>query len=180
MPPEPGILPADAPERLRRAKLLALDVDGTLTDGRIVYDDRGGELQSFCVLDGFGLSMVRKAGVLLAWISGRGSAATERRARELGVGELVCQSGPKGAVLRGIQERHGIAPDATIAMGDDLFDLELAQRASFFAAPPGAHPDVLERADYVCRAAAGAGAARELCDHLLRALGAFPELPDGR
>jgi len=180
MPPEPGILPADGPERLRRARLLALDVDGTLTDGRIVYDDQGGELQSFCVQDGHGLVMVRKAGVQLAWITGRGCAATERRARELQVVELVCRSGPKGAVLSALQERLGIEPDATVAMGDDVTDLELALHAGFFAAPATARPEVRERADYVCAARAGDGAVRELTDHLLRALGRFPEPPSAR
>ena len=180
MPAEPGILPPDGAERLARMRLFVLDVDGTLTEGRIVYDDQGRELQSFCVQDGHGLVMVRKAGVALAWITGRGSAATERRAKELQVVALACQSGPKAKVLRELQERLEIAPDETLAMGDDVTDFELAQHAGFFAAPANARPEVLELADYVCQATGGSGAVREVCDHILRARGCFPEPPSGR
>jgi len=180
MPPEPGILPPDGAERLARMRLFVLDVDGTLTEGRIVYDDQGRELQSFCVQDGHGLVMVRKAGVALAWITGRGSAATERRAKELQVVELVCRSGPKGQVLEELQERLGIRPEETLAMGDDVTDFELAGRAGLFIAPANARPEVLDHADYVCRASGGSGAVREICDHILRARGCFPEPPSGR
>ena len=104
---------------LARVRLLALDVDGTLTDGRVVHVGEE-ELQAFCVLDGQGIAWLREAGVATAWITGRGCRATERRAAELRVEELVCQAGPKEELLADIQERLGIGPQETVAMGDDL------------------------------------------------------------
>ena len=139
--------------RLAAVRLAAFDVDGTLTDGRVVYiGDQ--ELQAFCVYDGQGLSWLRKAGVTLAWITGRGCASTERRAQELDVEHLHTRSGPKEEVLRGIQERTGIAPSATLAMGDDLPDLAMARAADLFVAPASARLEVQEAADFVTSAAA--------------------------
>ena len=165
---------ASARAKLARVRLLALDVDGTLTDGRVTYDDAGAETVSFSVQDGHGLVLLREAGVALAWISGRGSAGTERRARELGVRELHLKAGPKEAVLAEIQARLSIAVDETAAMGDDVPDLGLARRAGFFAAPADAHPEVRACAAFVTSAAGGRGAVRELADLLLEARGVTP------
>jgi len=155
---------------LARVRLLALDVDGTLTDGRVTYvgDE---ELQAFCVRDGQGLAWLARAGVQLAWISGRGCTATRRRAEELGVIELHLRCGPKAAVLEGVQERLGVTPDETASMGDDLPDLALASRSAFFACPADARAEVRERADLVCNARGGEGAVRELAEAILAAKG---------
>jgi 3-deoxy-D-manno-octulosonate 8-phosphate phosphatase (KDO 8-P phosphatase) len=161
--------------RLAGVRLLALDVDGVLTDGRVTYVGDH-ELQSFCVQDGQGLVWLRKAGVELAWITGRGCQATERRAHELGVRELHVRSGPKDKVLADIQQRLGVTPDETAAMGDDLPDLGLAERAGFFAAPANARREVRARASLVTRASGGAGAVRELVEHILRAQGRWRDV----
>lgn len=161
--------------RLAGVRLLALDVDGVLTDGRVTYVGEH-ESQSFWVQDGQGLVWLRKAGVRLAWISGRGCEATERRARELGVDELHLRSGPKDQVLGEVQARLGVAPAETAAMGDDLPDLGLAERAGFFAAPANARSEVRARADLVTRASGGAGAVRELVEHILRAQGRWDDV----
>jgi 3-deoxy-D-manno-octulosonate 8-phosphate phosphatase (KDO 8-P phosphatase) len=155
-------------ERLASARLLALDVDGTLTDGRVVYVGAE-ELQAFCVRDGQGLAWLAQAGVVQAWITGRGCAATERRAAELGVTELHLRSGPKDEVLAAIQERLGIAPAETVAMGDDLPDLALGLRAAVFVCPGDARTEVREQADLVTAAPGGSGAVRELAEAILRA-----------
>jgi 3-deoxy-D-manno-octulosonate 8-phosphate phosphatase (KDO 8-P phosphatase) len=155
---------------LARARLLALDVDGTLTAGRVSYLDER-ELVEFDVRDGQGLVWLREAGVEIAWISGRGCAATKVRAAELGVRELHLRAGPKAAVLAEIQERRAIAREETVAMGDDLVDLGLRSRAAFFAAPADAAAAVRERADLVTRSLGGRGAVRELCEALLAAKG---------
>ncbi|MEO0651481.1 MAG: hypothetical protein AAFZ65_12470, partial [Planctomycetota bacterium] len=89
---------------LAAVRLAVFDVDGTLTDGGVVYGD-GVELQRFDVRDGQGLVWLRKAGIVLAWISGRGCDATRRRAEELGVAELHLRAGPKGRVLESVQGR---------------------------------------------------------------------------
>lgn len=164
--------------QLAKAKLVALDVDGTLTQGRVSYvgDE---ELVSFCVRDGQGLVWLRKAGVQLAWITGRGCRATERRAAELGVTELFLRAGPKAQVLEEIQERLGISVEETVAMGDDLPDLGLARRAAVFYAPKDAHPLVRKHATSVTDAPGGVGAVRELCEDLLRAQGLWDDIAQG-
>lgn len=161
-----GRLAPELVTKLAAVRLAVFDVDGTLTDGRVVYIGEQ-ELQSFCVYDGQGLVWLRRAGIELAWITGRGCASTQRRAKELGVAHLHCQSGPKDKVLAGIQARSGIGPEATLAMGDDVPDLAMAAGAAVFVAPAGARPEVLAAADLVTRATAGAGAARELAEVLL-------------
>lgn len=148
--------------------MLALDVDGVLTDGRVIYAGTQ-ELQAFDVKDGQGLVWLRKAGVQITWITGRGCAATERRARELGVVELHMNSGPKDQVLADVQQRLGIAPARTIAMGDDIPDLKLAELAAWFVSPADASPEVRRQANAVTAARGGRGAVRELADAILRA-----------
>ena len=156
-------------ERLARARLVALDVDGTLTDGRVVYAG-GEEQQAFCVRDGQALVWLVAAGVHVVWITGRGCDATARRARELGV-ELHARAPSKRGALGAVQERLGLGPADTVAMGDDLPDLGLAALAGVFAAPADARAEVRARAQLVTRAPGGNGAVRELAEHLLRAQG---------
>ena len=162
---------------LATVRLLALDVDGTLTDGRVVHSDAG-ELQAFDVHDGQGLVWLRRAEIEVAWISGRGCAATRTRAGELGIRELHLAAGPKAEVLREIQERLSIGVDQTASMGDDQPDLGLAARSAFFAAPANARPEVRAAADLTTVAAGGAGAVRELVEAILSAQGRWPGIAD--
>ena len=155
-------------ERLAAARLLALDVDGVLTDGRVVYADDT-EWQAFSVRDGQGLVWLREAGVVLVWITGRGCAATQRRAQELGVAELHTRVADKCAKLAEVQERLGVGVEETVAMGDDLPDLALAARAGVFACPADADAEVRARAALVTAAPGGVGAVRELVECILRA-----------
>jgi 3-deoxy-D-manno-octulosonate 8-phosphate phosphatase (KDO 8-P phosphatase) len=164
-------------DALARAQLLALDVDGTLTDGRVVYVGEN-ELQSFCVRDGQGLVWLRRAGVKLAWISGRGCVATERRARELGVEFLHLRCKDKTQALAAAQTELGIGPDQTLAMGDDLPDLALAKGACFLATPADGQAELRRRADLVTAAPSGQGAVRELCELCLMAKGLWEDLVD--
>jgi 3-deoxy-D-manno-octulosonate 8-phosphate phosphatase (KDO 8-P phosphatase) len=170
---------ADAtPEAIERVlagvRLVALDVDGTLTDGRV---GRAGdeELLSFHVHDGQGLVWLREAGIHVAWISGRGSRAVEHRARELGVRELLLHVRDKARALAELQRRLDVAPAHTLAMGDDLADLALLSGVALFAAPANARPEVRARARLVTAAAGGAGAVRELAERLLAARGLWQE-----
>jgi 3-deoxy-D-manno-octulosonate 8-phosphate phosphatase (KDO 8-P phosphatase) len=159
---------------LAAARLVVLDVDGTLTDGRVAYLGEE-ELASFHVHDGQGLVWLREAGLELAWISGRGSRAVERRARELGVRELFLRVADKARALAELQARLSIAPAETVAMGDDLADLALAQGAALFVAPADARPEVRARAGLVTRAGGGHGAVRELAERLLAARGLWTQ-----
>ncbi len=162
--------PPELARILERARLLALDVDGTLTDGRVLYVGEE-EQVAFDVHDGQGLVWLREAGVQVAWISGRGSRAVARRAEELGIRELHLRVRSKAGVLAEVQERLDIPPAHTIAMGDDLADLAFAARSALLAAPASARAEVRERAGLVTRAAGGAGAVRELAELLLEARG---------
>lgn len=154
--------------RLAKIQLVALDVDGVLTDGGIAYAGRT-EIQRFHVHDGYGLVALRRAGIVLAWISGRGSTATRTRARELGVRELHLHVSDKRATLEKLQAELGIPRARTAAMGDDEPDLGLRAAAGFFAAPADARASIRAVADLVTRAPGGGGAVRELADLLLTA-----------
>jgi|SRR5882672_406954 len=169
---EPGLAAKLAPVRL-----LVLDVDGTLTDGSVAttHDD---EVQRFNVRDGFGIVEAQKLGLIIAWISGRGSLATERRANDLRIAEVHLRSRDKAATLRGIQERLHLTASATAAMGDDLPDLTLRPHVSLFAAPADAVAEVLARADLVMQARGGHGAVREFIELILRSQGRWQALVD--
>lgn len=162
----------DAPTRQRLAsiKLFAMDVDGTLTNGQVTYVGSE-ESQSFDVIDGQGLVWLRKAGIKLAWITGRGCGATSRRADELKIDFTVLKCKDKYAALQAIQTELGISQEETLSMGDDLPDLALAKASGFFCAPGQARPELLSRADYVTEHVAGSGAVREVCELILRATG---------
>ncbi|MBI5363522.1 MAG: HAD hydrolase family protein [Planctomycetes bacterium] len=171
---------APAWAKLARIELVALDVDGVLTDGRIVYGYQGphDELMHFHVQDGLALRWLKKEGLRVVWITGRGCAATRARAKELEADELVERSAHKGTDLRALQQRFGVARENTLAMGDDLPDLALRGDCALFAAPANACDDVKERADHVTRAIGGHGAVREVCEALLRARGRWSAIVD--
>ncbi len=168
-------LEPDLEELLARVRLIALDVDGVLTDGRVIYGEDD-EVQRFDVQDGQGLAWLRECGIVVTWISGRGCNATRRRAEELGIAELHLGSGPKNEVLADVQKRVGVSIEETAAMGDDLPDLRLAERAAVFCAPANARPEVRARAHLVTEASGGRGAVRELTEHVLRARGELEDL----
>lgn len=154
---------------LARARLVVLDVDGVLTDGRIAKDTRGEEQLAFHVHDGIAQHWLQKAGVRVAWITGRDSRAAIVRAEELKVDALVVGAKHKGEELRRVQKQLGIARDATIALGDDLPDLALLGDCALLVAPANARDEVKERAGLVLAARGGEGAVRELAEHVLRA-----------
>jgi len=164
--------------RLARARLVCLDVDGVMTDGRIVYGPRGRdqELQYFHVQDGIAIEWLLQHGLAVVWISGRGSRTTEVRAKELGVSELHTSVKDKRACLEQVQRRRSVDVDETIVMGDDLPDLALLSACAVFAAPRNAVPEVRARAALVTRASGGAGAVRELVRAILVARGEWNAL----
>ena len=148
-------------------RLLALDVDGTLTDGGVYMDGRGGEYKRFDVKDGMGIAMLLRAGVEVAFISGRYSAATEQRARNLGVARVHNGVKEKLPVLAAMAQDMGITLEQTAFMGDDVNDLECLTAAGLGLAPADAVRAVREAADYVTGAQAGRGAVREAAEHIL-------------
>ena len=155
-------------ERLAAAKLLVLDVDGTLTDGH-VWTAAEGEALRFSIRDGFALKQLAREAISVAWISGRSSPAARARGQELGILELHLGVSDKTRVLGEVQARLGIDIEHTVAIGDDLPDLRLARRAAVFVAPANARSEVKARAHWVLQASGGDGAVRELSEALLQA-----------
>jgi 3-deoxy-D-manno-octulosonate 8-phosphate phosphatase (KDO 8-P phosphatase) len=164
---------SDALERARPLRLMAFDVDGVLTDGVLYYTDEGAELKAFHTLDGLGLKLLARAGVELALISGRRSNAVAARAANLGIARLFQGVEDKLAVFERVRGELRLEARACGFMGDDLPDLPVFTRCGFAATVPDAPEAVRSHAHYVSRTPGGRGAAREVCDLILRAQGAF-------
>lgn len=154
---------------LAKIKLLVLDVDGVLTDGRLYFGAKGEALKVFHVRDGHGIKLLMAAGVQVAAFSGRRSAATAARLRELRVPIVVQGCSDKLGALQKLTRRLRISPLHCACIVDDTPDLPLMSAAGFAAAVADAHPIVLSAAHWVARTAGGRGAVRELCDAILRA-----------
>ena len=173
-------LPApDALQRARRIKLMIFDVDGVLTDGRLWYGASGEELKVFHSFDGHGLKMLAASGVPCALLSGRRSAAVAARAAELGIGQVLQGIDDKLKEYRLLLERAGVAAEETGFMGDELVDLPVLTRCGFACAPREAPEAVRSRVHYVASAAAGRGAAREVCELVMRAQGTLERALEG-
>jgi 3-deoxy-D-manno-octulosonate 8-phosphate phosphatase (KDO 8-P phosphatase) len=162
---------ADALERARRVRLMVFDVDGVLTDGRLWYGPQGEALKAFHTLDGHGLKMLQQGGIAAALLSGRDSPAVAQRAAELGIAHVLQGQSDKAAAFAALLARLALAPGQAGCMGDDVPDLPVLERCGFASAPREAHERVRRAAHYVAAAPAGAGAAREVCEYLLRAQG---------
>jgi 3-deoxy-D-manno-octulosonate 8-phosphate phosphatase (KDO 8-P phosphatase) len=161
--------------RWARIRLLALDVDGVLTDGTVQISSDGTETKAFSIVDGAGLVRLREAGMTIAWISGRASGATARRAAELKIPHLVQGRNDKLAALRQLAASLGLSADAVCYMGDDEIDAPAIAWAGIGAAPATAMPAALAAADLVPARPAGCGAVREVCELILAAR--TPALP---
>lgn len=149
--------------------LLVLDVDGVLTDGRLWFGADGESLKAFHVRDGHGIKSLVAAGVGVAVISGRRSAAVTSRMRELGVADVSQGVADKSRALAELLKRNGIDARCVACLVDDTPDLGLMAAVGLPAAVADAHPDVIAAAKHVTRAAGGHGAVREFCDFLLAA-----------
>ena len=154
---------------LARIELLVLDVDGVLTDGRLFFTARGEALKVFHVRDGHGIKLLMAAGVAVAAISGRRSAAVAARMRELGVARLVQGCSDKVAALQRLTRRLGIDPLNCACICDDTPDLPLMSAVGVAGAVADAHPLVRSAAHWISQADGGKGAVREFCDAVLRA-----------
>jgi 3-deoxy-D-manno-octulosonate 8-phosphate phosphatase (KDO 8-P phosphatase) len=150
-------------------RLLVLDVDGVLTDGRLWFGPEGEVLKAFHVRDGAGLKALRAAGIEVAIISGRRSPMVDRRAAELGIPHVRQGVEDKGAALKELLRHLDIAAERTACVGDDTPDLPMLQQVAMPIAVADAHPAVLAVARHITRLPGGAGAVREVCDLLLAA-----------
>jgi 3-deoxy-D-manno-octulosonate 8-phosphate phosphatase (KDO 8-P phosphatase) len=160
---------------LRRIRLVVLDVDGTLTDGRLYYGKDGEALKAFDVRDGHGIRLlVTCGGVRVAVLSGRRAELVEQRCRELSIAPVVGSSRAKGPALEAICAQVGVPPAETAFMGDDVNDLPALRIAGLSCAPADAAAEVLREVAWVSRRPAGRGAVRELCEILLAATVGWP------
>ncbi len=157
-------------------RLLLLDVDGILTDGKIVYDNNGIESKSFHVRDGHGLKLLQRAGFKVGIITGRESAIVEKRAAELGI-EFVYQ-GAKDKLIpyKQILEITGLRDDQVAYAGDDLIDLPILRRVGCSFTVADAVAEIKPYVDYITAKSGGCGAVREICDMLLRQSGHWDEV----
>lgn len=160
-------------DKARNVRLMAFDIDGVMTDGRLYFSPQGDEMKTFFSRDGLGLKMLARSGVKLAIITGRDSPIVARRAENLGI-KLVFQGveDKRGAMAR-LLESEGLDFAQAGYMGDDVVDLGVMNACGFSATVPDCHSAVRQIADYVARAPAGAGAVREVCELLLQEQGNF-------
>ncbi len=168
-----------APELLLAAqgvRVVFFDVDGVLTDGGIYFSEHGETLKRFNTLDGHGLKLLQKAGVVPAIITGRDSAPLRLRLKALGVEHAVFGTEDKLPAAERLLATLGLDWSEAAAMGDDWPDLPMMRRSAFACAPANAHLEVRASAHYVTQARGGEGAVRELCDLLMVASGRYAGL----
>lgn len=151
--------------------LMGFDVDGVLTDGTLYFTSAGDEMKAFSSLDGHGLRLLQRFGIEVVIISGRRSRALELRAQNLGITALHMGVEDKRSVMQQLVAERGLKISQAGYMGDDVVDLPVLLACGFSATVANGHTEVIKRVDYVTKLDSGKGAAREVCDLILRAKG---------
>ncbi len=159
-------------------RLLILDVDGVLTDGSIILDNKDNEFKVFHVRDGHGIKMLIRAGIHVAIITGRYSKVVERRAHELGITEVYQKSHDKRIAYRQLVEKYSIDEKEVAYIGDDIVDIPLLKRSGFPVVVADADDEVKAVAAMITKNRGGKGAVREICDFLLKAKGLWEDIID--
>ncbi len=165
-------------EKIQNIKLLILDVDGVLTDGKIVYTDGGEQIKAFDVKDGHGLKLLMRSGTEVVLITGRESKVVLHRARDLGIQEVYQKVTNKIEVYDKIIKEKNLEDKNVGFIGDDLIDIPVLKRVGFSAAVEDAIPEVKEIVDYVTSKKGGEGAVREVCELLLKSQNKWEELTE--
>jgi 3-deoxy-D-manno-octulosonate 8-phosphate phosphatase (KDO 8-P phosphatase) len=163
-------------EKARKLRLLILDVDGVLTDGRLFFDNEGVEYKCFHARDGHGIKLLRQTGVTVAVISGRNSGSVALRMKSLGIEHVYQGREDKLAAFAEVLEKTGATPEQSAHMGDDLLDLPIMARVGLAIAVADANFAVKERADWCTSLPGGQGAVREICDLIMQAQGTFDQV----
>jgi len=165
----------DFRERAKKVKLLLLDVDGVLTDGRIIYDSRGRDMKFFDVHDGLGVFVLGKLGIKTILITAKGSKAIGPRARDMGVAAVFENVIPKSVVLDRILKKYAVTTEQICFVGDDLVDLCLMKKVGFPVAVFNACPEIKQAASYITLREGGRGAVREITEVILKSQGKWEE-----
>lgn len=158
-----------------KIKYLVIDVDGTMTDGGVYYDEHGNELKKFCTKDGAGFFAAKRVGIQILVLTGRECGATTRRMTEMKVDHLVQNCRDKVTYLRQFMEDHKIRKEEIGYLGDDLNDIPPMELCGFAGCPADACIEVKERADYVSPIKGGYGAMRDIIEYLLRERGEWEQ-----
>jgi len=158
-------------ERAKRVKLLVLDIDGVMTDGRIIYSVYGDELKFFDVQDGFGITLLNRAGIKSVIITAKKSRIVKLRGRDMKVAKSYQGYIDKLIPFAMILREFKVTPEEICFIGDDLIDVPVLKRVGFAVAVPNAAPEVKTFAHYVTSRPGGRGAVRELCDMILKSQG---------
>jgi 3-deoxy-D-manno-octulosonate 8-phosphate phosphatase (KDO 8-P phosphatase) len=161
--------------KAKKIKLLLLDVDGVLTDGRIIYDSRGQDMKFFDVHDGLGVYLLKRAGIPTVLITAKGSRAIKPRARDMRVDMVLENIFPKSIALDKILKRYKISAEEICFVGDDLVDLSLMKRVGLPIAVFNAAAEIKQGAAYITLRAGGRGAVREVAELILKAQGKWQE-----
>ena len=157
--------------KIRLIRLMVLDVDGVMTDGRIIMDHAGSEIKNFDVKDGHGIKVLMKYGIDVILVTGRRSAVVEHRAKDLGIGEVHQGVKNKLEISEAILRNRSLNYEHIAFVGDDIVDIPLLKRVGFSVAVADAVEDVKKCADYVTVRRGGRGAVREVCELILQAKG---------
>ncbi len=155
-------------EKIKKIKVLAMDVDGVLTDGRIVIDSSGGEIKNFDVQDGFGIVFFRKAGFKTAIITARSAKAVTARVKDLKIDKIYQDAYPKIDAYQKMLKGFKVQDEEVCFIGDDLPDIPVLEKVGFAVAVPNAVPEVKHVADYITQKHGGAGAVREVIELILK------------
>jgi 3-deoxy-D-manno-octulosonate 8-phosphate phosphatase (KDO 8-P phosphatase) len=169
-----GVLPGGRgfpPVEVYRAiRMVVLDVDGVLTDGRIILDANGVETKFFNVRDGLGIAFLHKADLAVALLTGRSSPVVDIRARDLHIPPALVKQGVprKLPAFTRLLEENGLAPRQAAFIGDDIIDLPVLELAGLACCPADAHPDVVKACHVIAQRSGGQGGVRAICEHLLK------------
>jgi 3-deoxy-D-manno-octulosonate 8-phosphate phosphatase (KDO 8-P phosphatase) len=163
-------------EKLKKIKMLILDVDGVMTDGRIIMDDEGHELKNFDVRDGHGLKMVQRYGIKVAILTGRKSEVVSHRANDLDIEEIYQGALNKKKVFKEILMKNKLTASDTAFMGDDIVDIPVLRQVGFSIGVADAVDEVKKYVDFVTKSKGGHGAVREVCEMILQAQGKWTEI----
>ena len=166
-------------EKAEKVKLIILDVDGVLTDGKIIYDSEGREIKAFNIHDGHGIRLLSSAGIKTAIITGRQSKVVEIRAAELGITDVYQKARNKNSVYKELLNRYQLNDENAAFIGDDLIDLSILRSVGFAVAVFNAVDEVKEYAHMVTKKSGGEGAVREVIDFIIKAQGKWDRLIEG-
>jgi 3-deoxy-D-manno-octulosonate 8-phosphate phosphatase (KDO 8-P phosphatase) len=160
--------------KAKKIRLLLLDVDGVLTDGRIILDNQGNELKAFHVRDGHGIKLAQRAGITVGIITGRKAEVVNVRARELGIDEVHQGAHEKIKVYESLIAKYGLRDDEVAFVGDDIVDAGIFRRVGMAVRVADSDPSVRQFANMVTKADGGRGAVREVINFLLTSQGKQP------